>query len=109
MFIKSIALAAVVAAAGSAATANSYFEYGDTLKRSSVLDLGLVRSAENGVIEIYDNSRGELGTLLGSHLVHGGANSNVRVNLGTQPTQDVIAVLKIDGEIVAEREYDLNR
>ncbi|WP_439153933.1 hypothetical protein [Yoonia sp.] len=109
MFIKPIALAAIVATAGSAATANSYFEFGETLKSSSVLDLGLVRSADNGVIEIYDNSRGAPGALLGTQSVKGGANSNVRVNVGVRPTQDVIALLKIDGEVVVEREYDINR
>lgn len=109
MFIKSVTLAAIVATAGTAASANSYFEFGETLKQSSTLDLGLIRAEADGVVEIYDNSRGELGALLGTKAVRGGANSDVRVNVGVRPSQDVIAVLKIDGAIVAEREYDIKR
>lgn len=109
MFIKSIALAAIVATAGTAASANSYFEFGETLKSSSVLDLGLIRSETNGIVEIYDDARGEPGKLLGTKNVRAGANSDVRVNIGKRPQQNVIALLKIDGEIVAQKQYDIKR
>ncbi|MBE0412062.1 hypothetical protein [Yoonia sp.] len=109
MFIKSIALAAALAAAGSAASAYNYFEFGETLSSSSVLDLGLVRAESDGVVEIYDDVRGEKGALLGSYSVRGGANSDVRVNIGKRPQQDVIAVLKVDGKIVAQKDFDIVR
>lgn len=110
MSIKSIALvAATLAATASFASANSYFELGENLDSSSVLDLGLVRAESAGVVEIYDFSRGEIGELLGTETVNAGANADVRVNVGTGPQQDVIALLKIDGETVAQRDYNIVR
>ncbi|MFO8127301.1 hypothetical protein [Yoonia sp.] len=110
MSIKSIALvAATIAATASVASANNYFEFGERLNSSSVLDLGLVRAEGAGVVEIYDFSRGEVGQLLGTKRVNAGANTDVRVNVGIRPTQDVIALLKVDGQTVAERDYDISR
>lgn len=110
MSIKSIALvAATLAATASFASADSYFEFGERLDASSVLDLGLVTAESAGVVEIYDFGTGEIGELLGTETVNAGANPDVRVNVGISPKQDVIAVLKIDGEIVAERDFDITR
>ena len=110
MSIKSIALvAATIAATASVASADSYFQFGERLESSSVLDLGLVRAEGNGVVEIYDFHKGELGALLGTEMVNAGANTDVQVNVGIRPTQDVIALLKVDGEVVAERDYDIDR
>lgn len=110
MSIKSIALAAAtVAATASFASADSYFQFGERLDSASTLDLGLVRADSAGVVEIYDFHKGELGALLGTEMVNAGANTDVRVNVGTPPSQDVIAVLKIDGQTVAERDFDIDR
>lgn len=110
MSIKSIALiAATIAATASVASADSYFEYNNRVESSSVIDLGLVRAEGAGVVEIYDFSKGETGRLLGTEMVNAGANSDVRINLGIRPTQDVIALLKVDGETVAQRDYEVNR
>lgn len=110
MSIKKIALiAATIAGTASIASADSYFQLNERLDSSSVLDLGLVRAEGAGVVEIYDFSRGEIGQLLGTQTVNAGANSDVRVNVGIRPTQDVIALLKVDGQTVAERDYDISR
>jgi len=110
MSIKSIALAAAaVAALGSTASAESYFELNENLDSGTVLDLGLVRADADGVVEIYKTDAGEPGVLIGTEAVHFGANSNVRVNVGIQPIQDVIAVLKIDGQVVAQQDYNIAR
>lgn len=110
MSIKSIALvAATIAATASVASADSYFQFGERLESSSVLDLGLVRSDGAGVVEIYDFSKGEVGQLLGTETVNAGANTDVKVNVGIRPTQDVIALLRVDGQIVAEHDYDIDR
>ena len=110
MSIKTIALvAATIAATSTAASADSYFQYGERLESSSVLDLGLVKAEANGVVEIYDYSRGEVGQLLGTETVNAGANSDVKVNVGIRPTMDVIALLKVDGQTVAERDFDIDR
>ncbi|MEM6374338.1 MAG: hypothetical protein AAF727_16400 [Pseudomonadota bacterium] len=109
MSIKTIALAAAtVAATASFAAADSYFAYGERLDSASTLDLGLVRAEGAGVVEIYDFHKGEIGALLGTEMVNAGANTDVQVNVGIRPTQDVIALLKVDGETVAQRDFDID-
>ncbi|PJI84534.1 hypothetical protein BC777_3595 [Yoonia maricola] len=109
MSIKSIALvAATIAATASFASADSYFEYNENLESGTVLDLGIVRAEGAGVVEIYDYGTGELGALLGTETVNAGANADVRVNVGANPKRDVIAILKVDGQAVAQRDYDIN-
>jgi hypothetical protein len=109
MSIKMIALvAATVAATASIASADANsFGYGETLDSSSSLDLGNVRAAAMGVVEIYDFRAGTQGALLGSTTVHAGANQDVRVNVGQKPLSDVLAVLKVNGEIVSVKDYDI--
>ena len=110
MSIKSFAIiAATIAATSTAASADSYFQFNDRLDGASVLDLGLVTAENKGIVEIYDFSKGELGALLGTETVNAGPNSNVRVNVGSRPSSDVIALLKVNGEIVAQRDYNIGR
>ncbi len=110
MSIKNIVLAAaaVVAVTSTYAAADNYFEYGDHLDKSANLELGLVRADGDGVVEIYDEVAGEAGVLLGTTSVNAGANSDVDVNLGQKPLGDVIAVIKVDGQVVAEKQYEVN-
>ncbi len=109
MSIKSIALvAATLASTASFAAADSYFEFGENLESASVLDLGLVRAEGAGVVEIYAFGTGEVGALLGTEAVNAGANTDVRVNVGIRPKQDVIAILKVDGQAVAQRDFDID-
>lgn len=108
MSIKSIALVvATVAVTATGASAENYFGLGQNLDQSSVLDLGLVRADAAGVVEVYDFNGGKQGKLLGSEPVFGGANTDVRVNVGGNPQADVIAVLKVNGSAVAEKDYDI--
>jgi hypothetical protein len=110
MSIKSIALvAATIAATASVASADNNFAFGERLESASVLDLGVVSADSAGVVEVYDFSKGEVGQLLGTEAVNAGAKSDVRVNDGIRPTMDVIALLKIGGETVAERDFDVTR
>jgi len=110
MSIKSIALvAAAVVATSTAVSADNYFQFGERLDSSSTLDLGIVSADSAGIVEIYDFSKGEVGRLLGTEAVNAGANPDVRVNVGTPPSQDVIALLKVNGETVAERDFDIDR
>jgi hypothetical protein len=110
MSIKFTAIAAAaIATLGTASFADaSYFEFQERLDADSVLELGTVTSQGNGVVEIYSFHGGELGALLGSEAVTAGANSDVRVNVQRGPDHDVIAVLKVDGQTVATRDYDIN-
>lgn len=109
MSIKFTAIAAAaIATLGTATLADaSYFSYQDRLD-GTVLELGTVTSQGNGVVEIYDFHGGQLGALLGSEDIRAGANANVRVNVNTAPDFDVIAVLKVDGQTVATRDYEVN-
>ena len=109
MSIKSIALAAAtVAATASAASADNYFGFKGVLDAGSALELGLVRAEGDGIVEVYDYRLGEPGALLGTEMVNAGANSDVRVKVGIAPRNDVIALLKVDGEVVAEHRYFIN-
>ncbi len=98
---------AAVALTATAASANSYFDFtSERQDRGSVVELNTVTADGNGVVEIYDFQGGEVGDLLGTKTVTAGANSNVRVNIGAPSQTDAIALLKIDGEVVATQEID---
>lgn len=107
MLKSSLILAAAVAMTASAAAADNSFGFGETLDNRATLDLGVVRSTSAGVVEIYDDANGELGRLLGTEAVNAGANREVQVNIGRRHNQDIIAVLKVNGQIVASKDYDL--
>lgn len=110
MSMKTMILAAAtVAMTASAASAESFFSFGDTLPDRSVVELGNVKAAGDGVVEIYNFAGGQQGALLGMTDVHAGANKNVRVQIGSHYLNDVIAVLKVDGQVVASQDYDIDR
>ena len=110
MSIKFTAIAAAaIAVLGTASAADtSYFQYQSQLDDSSVLELGTVTAEGMGIVEIYDFRGGEQGALLGTEEVSFGANADVRVNVNNTQTTDVLAVLKVNGETVATRDYDIN-
>ena len=101
--------AATVAMTASAASADSFFSFGETLDDRSVVELGTVKAQGDGIVEIYNFAGGQQGALLGSEAVTAGANKNVRVQIGTHYLNDVIAVLKVDGKVVASQDYDIDR
>lgn len=92
---------------GSPASADSYFTCMNPLPKDSVLDLGTITSDGEGVVEVYDYRLGERGDLLGTVDVNQGANADVRLNIGTPPPGDVLAVLNVNGEVVASNVYDV--
>ena len=91
----------------SLASADTYFGTIGTLEPSGTLELGLITSDGDGVVEVYDYHTGMVGALLGVEDVHFGANTDVRVHTGIPVTRDVIAVVKVNGQIVAEKEFDV--
>lgn len=104
---KTIALALAAALTGTVASANSYLSFtAETQERDSVIELNAVQSEAPGVVEIYEFHAGEIGDLLGSEFISAGANADVRVNLGREAVNDVVAVLKIDGLIVDTQEIE---
>jgi hypothetical protein len=98
---------ALAVTAASVATADTYFETGKTLDAGGLLELGLVTSEGDGVIEVYDYHTGTVGRLLGTEDVHSGANTDVRVHTGLPVKNDVLVVVKVDGQVVAEKEFDV--
>lgn len=103
-FIFAAAAAAVTATAGAADT---YFEQGRTLESGDVLELGLITADSAAVLEIYDYHTGAQGKLVGSERLSAGANTDVRVNTGLPQNKDVIALVKIDGQVVATKKFDV--
>ncbi|NBD29665.1 MAG: hypothetical protein GVY31_06460 [Alphaproteobacteria bacterium] len=98
--------AAVMTTAG-VATADTYFGLTGVMDEDSSLMIETVTADSAGVLEVYDYHTGELGDLLGSEELNAGANSDVLIDLGAQPRGDVMALVKIDGEIAAMAEIDL--
>ena len=110
MSIKAFAIAAVaLASTASVASANSYFELPRAQSSTNNLELGIVRAEADGIVEIYSRTDGEQSVLLGTQAVRAGANTDVRVNTGTPLRSDVVAVLKVDGEVVASETYRIDR
>jgi len=110
MTLKTIALAAAASLAlTSTASADNAFSFSEGDMAGSTIELGQVRSEGRGVISLYDFHRGTQGALLGTQDVAAGANFDVRVKLNRTPTNDVVAVLTVDGAVVATQDYDIVR
>lgn len=108
MTITSILLAAsAMALTASTAIADTYFEHGRTLDADDTLQLGLITSDAAGVLEIYDYHTGQQGKLLGARNLRAGANTDVRVDTGLPTRRDVIAIVRVDGQIVASKRFDV--
>ena len=45
--------------------------------------------------------------LLGIQQVHAGANQNVRVHIGHPVRRDIVAVLRVGGEVLATHRFDV--
>ena len=106
---KTVSLAlAAVAASATIASADSYISnFVEEQSRDSQVELGTVRAAADGVVEIYTYHGGELGALLGSEAVMAGANADVNVDI-PRSNLDAIAVLKVNGQIVDTQEIEFN-
>lgn len=108
MFKKSLAIGFLAAMSfGSVASAESYFTCMNPLPKEALLELGTITSDGEGVVEVYDFRLGKQGDLLGTTNVNQGANSDVRLNIGRPPLGDLLAVLTVDGEVVASKVYEV--
>jgi hypothetical protein len=103
-----IALAATLGSATLASADVSYFGIDSLHDDTARVNLGTVRSATDGVIELYDYNNAEIGKLLGTTSVSAGANSHVAVIAPGRLINDVYAVLKSnDGTVLADKEIDV--
>lgn len=103
-----LALAAIAASASIASADVSYISnFVEEQNRDTQVELGTVRSAGDGIVEIYTFHKGEIGTLLGSEAVSAGANIQVNVGI-SRPSTDAIAILKVNGQTVDTQKIDFN-
>ena len=103
-----LAIAAIAASATIAsANINDLSNFSMEQDRGSQVELGLVRAASDGVVEVYTFHKGEIGALLGSTNVRAGANVDVDVNI-PRTGVDAIAILKVNGQTVDTQEIDFN-
>ena len=110
MFTKTLTIAATATAlTAGAASADSYFGFAESFEDRNSIELPLVAAEGDGVLEIYNLKAGEQGALLGTATVNAGANEDVRVNIGNGFKTDVLAVLKVGGQIVATEAFDIER
>ncbi|HVG46856.1 MAG TPA: hypothetical protein VM899_01770 [Rubellimicrobium sp.] len=96
------ALATALVLTAGAASANT-FGLSEVQSSDTLLNLGTVVADGAGVVEIYDRWAGQQGQLLGAETVRAGANRDLRVPLRFAPHGDVVALLKVDGQVVAQQ------
>ncbi len=104
-----VALVALIATSSQAMVGDSAFTRFHKIPQTNVVELGTVRAEADGIVEVYDFHGSVIGDLLGTEMVHAGANPHVRIKLGDNVNSDVMAILKVNGQVVATREYEVNR
>jgi hypothetical protein len=93
----------VLAISGSALLAQGEHNYVNTksfLPEASWVDLYVVRSSADGIVEIVDPLSVHV---VGSKPVHAGANSAVRVQISGPARRNLLAVLRHGDAVVAQR------
>lgn len=75
----------------------------------TLLELDLVVASGPGTVEIYDAADTGLQRLLGSEPVRAGANTDIKVSIVPPPVRDAVAVLRVDGTIVAQQRIEIRR
>ena len=91
-FMKTTALAALLAASTTAATAAG-FGIQTTVDNDSSITLDRVRADADGVVVIYDYSMGEFGEILGSSDLSSGSNIDVMITLDVNTATTLAAVI----------------
>ncbi len=102
-----LTLAALVGSTTFAAAESTFF-LSQVQDDDSIVELGRVNADGAGVVHIYALDAGKMGALIGSEAIHAGSNSDVRVPLIDNPKQDAMAVLEVDGQVVATQEVRFN-
>jgi hypothetical protein len=110
MTTRTLALtAALVMGSATLASAESTFYLERIQDADDIVRFSNVLAEEDGVVEVYSFRQGRIGDLLGRESVSQGVNSDVMISVRTQPVGDLMAVLKVDGQVVASQEVDLDR
>jgi hypothetical protein len=90
------------------AAADSTFTLPQVQEEDSIVELGRINADGAGIVHIYALDAGKMGALIGSEEVHAGTNSDVRVPLIDNPKNDAMAVLEVNGQVVATQEVRFN-
>lgn len=93
-------VAATLAIAATSASAYSSFSLNEVQDSDNIVQMGPIMSDGMGVVEIYDFHGGTQGRLLGTETVYAGANTDVRIPLGTTASETLLALLKVDGQVM---------
>lgn len=88
--------------------AENFFGCGNYLDAGQKLEIGLIATEGDGVLEIYDYRLGKQGEMLGSTELHMGANPDVTVQLSLPARSDVLAVLMVGGEFVTAKHFHVH-
>ena len=110
MYGKLLALAIFAASATSASAMtwdNAFQSLARLPEQTSIVDVGVVRSESQGMVEIYTREADGTMILLGTEPVHAGANRNVRVQVDRPVRRDIVAVLRVDGQVLATHRFDV--
>ena len=104
--LKLTLTAAILASAGSMASAANYFATTASIDAfDTVMTLDLVRSEAPGMV-VIENQQGEV---VGMIDVHAGANSNLRIQLDSGVRQDLTAKLVLADGVAATKTIDVDR
>ncbi|TNC65518.1 hypothetical protein [Rubellimicrobium roseum] len=97
---------AAAALVGSApvASAENHFSLSNVQDRNHTAVFQTIRTDGPGRIEVYSLQTGKQGVLLGSRALRHGINTDVRVPLMGHSADKGLAVLSVEGEVVAMQE-----
>jgi len=96
MFTKTLTAAAVAALVATAGVATAQNYVGLTMamdENTTTISLPLVRADADGFVAIYEYNAGSFGELLGEEPINAGANTSVKINLGSSARTNVAAVI----------------
>ncbi|MCP1168889.1 hypothetical protein NHG85_10195 [Limimaricola sp. ASW11-118] len=106
--LLAVAIFATSAMGASAMTGENAFQSLSRIhQQTSIVDVGIVRSESSGIVEIYTRGPDGAMILVGSEPVHAGANSNVRVHVSQPVRRDLLAVLRVNGKVLATHRFDV--
>jgi hypothetical protein len=94
--------AALFATAGMASASNT-FGLNEVQSSDNLVEFGTVVANGDGVVEVYEYHGAQQGRLLGYDAVHAGANTDVKISVGPTAASNFLAVLKINGDVVAQQ------
>lgn len=113
LLTAALAAAATLAAPAGASTATDLagdrFAFATEQTSLGAVRLGNIVADAGSVVEVYDYRAGRVGRLLGSEALREGTNIDVRVPLGVQRRNDVLAVLKVAGAVAGQQIIRANR